>query len=566
MSDSNKILDVSYGTFSCRLEGFDNSVETMKTVVTFFHELAGHDRFMDMAPQAPDLATLAELTARQTGAPVEVTAETGTQPLHLRVQQPDTEDTAQDQDRPSLRLPRDAALRDTAPEEIATQDDTGDTHHWEEEDVAVDAPAPQNDAEAETAGADVAQDDTQAPIAEAEPTPVTPAAIDTTESVAAKLQRIRAVVGRSAATETSDTYAEDLTEQTAPQDAPPRANPLTQRLAELAKRNAAAASEETDAVTAPVDEITPEADADLGDAPLSEADPVTEAPAETPTEDHIQPELAEAELAAEPQDVPVESVSDDDQPSGKKGDDDFDLAGEVAEIERTIAMRRENHSKRQGLPGNVDAAISRILSQADQRLNEPEGRRQRDAFAQLKAAVAATEAARQLGDPGTEARDPGEAFREDLDAHESDDTEDTGAAPADRAPLRLVPAQRVDEPADQTDRTSDRLRQIAAQKDTPEGRSGGFAEFATAQGATELGELLEAAAAYIAFVEGDDDFSRPQVMKKVQMASSDEISREDGLRSFGRLLRQSKIIKLNNGRFQVAKDTRFRPDDKAAQG
>ncbi|WP_439155066.1 hypothetical protein [Yoonia sp.] len=563
MSDSNKILDVSYGTFSCRLEGFDDSVETMKTVVTFFHELAGHDRFMDMAPQAPDLATLAELTARQTGTPVDVKAETETHPLHLRAQQPDTEVVAQDEERPSLRV-----ARDTAPEEAATETNAGDTLAWEEEDIAVDAPALRNDAEpqAETDYAEVAQDDTPAPIVEAAPAPVTPAAVDTTESVAAKLQRIRAVVGRSAATETSDTYAEDLTEQTAPQDAPAGANPLTQRLAELAKRNAAAAAEETDTVTAPVDEVTTEAEENLGDAPFSDAEPVAKEPAETPAEDDILPALAESEQAAEPQEVPVESVSDDDQPSGKKGEDDFDLAGEVAEIERTIAMRRENHSKRQGLPGNVDAAISRILSQADQRLNEPEGRRQRDAFAQLKAAVAATEAARQLGDPGADARDPGEAFREDLDAHEAEDTEAATDAPADRAPLRLVPAQRVDETTEQSDRTSDRLRKIASQKDTPEAQSGGFAEFAAKQGASELAELLEAAAAYIEFVEGDDDFSRPQVMKKVQLASSDEISREDGLRSFGRLLRQSKIIKLNNGRFQVSKDTRFRPDDKIAQG
>ena len=55
-------------------------------------------------------------------------------------------------------------------------------------------------------------------------------------------------------------------------------------------------------------------------------------------------------------------------------------------------------------------------------------------------------------------------------------------------------------------------------------------------------------------------------MKKVQLAAADTFTREDGLRSFGRLLRQSRIIKLNNGRFQVSEDTRFRPADKAAQG
>ena len=50
-------------------------------------------------------------------------------------------------------------------------------------------------------------------------------------------------------------------------------------------------------------------------------------------------------------------------------------------------------------------------------------------------------------------------------------------------------------------------------------------------------------------------------------ASDEEITREDGLRCFGRLLRQARLVKLANGRFQVAENTQYRPDgDKAAQG
>ena len=84
--------------------------------------------------------------------------------------------------------------------------------------------------------------------------------------------------------------------------------------------------------------------------------------------------------------------------------------------------------------------------------------------------------------------------------------------------------------------------------------------------ATELADLLEAAAAYICIVEGEDDFSRPQVMKKVQLATTTEFSREDGLRAFGKLLRMNRLAKLSNGRFQVAPDTRFVPEGQAAQG
>jgi len=53
-------------------------------------------------------------------------------------------------------------------------------------------------------------------------------------------------------------------------------------------------------------------------------------------------------------------------------------------------------------------------------------------------------------------------------------------------------------------------------------------------------------------------------MKKVQMTTTDEFSREDGLRSFGTLLRQGRISKVRNGRFQVSEQTRFRPDARSA--
>ncbi len=100
--------------------------------------------------------------------------------------------------------------------------------------------------------------------------------------------------------------------------------------------------------------------------------------------------------------------------------------------------------------------------------------------------------------------------------------------------------------------------------DGVEGISTSFAEFVQEMGATELPELLEAAAAYTAFVEGRKEFSRPQLMRRVANFEQEGFTREAGLRSFGQLLRQGKIQKLKRGQFTIADDTRFNPEARLA--
>lgn len=58
--------------------------------------------------------------------------------------------------------------------------------------------------------------------------------------------------------------------------------------------------------------------------------------------------------------------------------------------------------------------MDRLLSETDVKMQEPEGSRRRDAIAQLKAAVAAKEAARQVGEAYDDGQDVENAFRNDL--------------------------------------------------------------------------------------------------------------------------------------------------------
>ena len=66
----------------------------------------------------------------------------------------------------------------------------------------------------------------------------------------------------------------------------------------------------------------------------------------------------------------------------------------------------------------------------------------------------------------------------------------------------------------------------------------------------------------MADVEGRPQFSRPMLMGKIKEVEGDSFSREDGLRSFGQLLRQGKLQKLNGGRFAVTDETDFRAPER----
>ena len=67
MVSSSKILTVSYGTFSCTAEGFDDPLAVVKDTTQFFRGVVGEDRFFGAEPPQfdPELAT--ELMREQLG-------------------------------------------------------------------------------------------------------------------------------------------------------------------------------------------------------------------------------------------------------------------------------------------------------------------------------------------------------------------------------------------------------------------------------------------------------------------------------------------------------------------
>ncbi|KIN61615.1 putative lipoprotein [Sulfitobacter noctilucae] len=291
------------------------------------------------------------------------------------------------------------------------------------------------------------------------------------------------------------------------------------------------------------------------------------------------------ELAALEDDISTESGKADDDRASDHSEADLvnaledevqdDAAGLEVEDEAPVSPRRPlSSTARRALPSideDGEADMNRILAETDQQMDEPESATRRDAFAHLRAAVAAKKADVAAGAPET-SEETNDQYRSDLAEvvrpRRPVSTSSRTERPADArpAPLKLVAEQRIDVAKPRTEGPV-RPRRVAAtaevESDVPEGES--FTDFAADMGATTLPQLLEAAAAYMSFVEGREQFSRPQLMSKVRQANGDEgFSREDGLRSFGQLLRTGKIEKIKAGRFTVSDEIGYRPDQRAA--
>ncbi|QIE44643.1 hypothetical protein G5B38_03345 [Pseudohalocynthiibacter aestuariivivens] len=334
------------------------------------------------------------------------------------------------------------------------------------------------------------------------------------------------------------------------------------------------------------------------DVDTSRSDP---SPLSDEDEAELQRELAEVEAELQQTRRPAAQQRVPDEvsfPQETTVEDTADAVIESAKAQSEASHEARDTDAKRGKrlePMAADDQAPRIFDEAATQLEEPESNERRNAIQHLRAAVAATKAERSAGGAMQEDVDD-EPYRLDLKSavrpRRPQAVSGTGerSARSERprstrpAPLKLVAEQRIDAPSSEPVRPRRVSRSdlaAAPRQETPASEApqptasnppapqrtteaGNFIDFAEDMGARSLPDLLEAAAAYMSDVEGHSEFSRPMLMHKLKEASPADFSREEGLRSFGKLLRDGKLQKLKGGRFAVTDATDFRPRTRAA--
>ena len=616
-NSSNKVLTVSYGTFSCTLEGFEDSFGMMKEVAEYFRDLAEQDRFFGAEPPKLDaemLTVLAKrskqlgIAARTEGTNVVLTpahepqtpvgpitrdAQTDTSTIESRFE---TSDTTQDEADAKLTLEERLqkirsvvnarstatalhdAITDAGDDEPMDQEVTDDatpvapveTSSLAEPELRVDAA---QDAVAESAG-NATQDDT-APLDDFVDTIVLrPAHAEDEDADLADTEELATDDAPVAAHEPVEANLDDA-EHTpiaaTADDAADAEEPVEQDTVAQSDASNLTDEDDTDDLDAILNAITDE------DAPLvlSDAIETSDKDADAPRKGRVHViNLRKTDVSDEPeeeddfesfltqtlQETEAQSTTAE-PPVDADADDNDDVTADASATPVRPTRPSGDATARPRRDASLDTPqndMSRLIEQTNKQLAEPDNSRRRNALAHLRAAVAATMADKSL--VKSKSNEAADAYRDDL-AQVVRPTRPTKPNAENPMPLRLVAEQRIDV-APKAEAPQAPARVQAQAKTTQSETFETFAAYADHVGAHSLPQKLEAAAAYLTQVKGIESFSRPQVMRTVMASEGENFERDESLRNFARMIKDGKIVRNEQGTWGITENLGYRLEDR----